>query len=113
MLYFCVNALYLRKLMSSHECDNFLDELLRQALHPFAVATPPAGVWSRVRREVSRTPFSRWSQLLSRLNIFDMLYAPQPSAQPYCIQPHGSCLPSAYLFSGLFMRQIFTIRVMS
>jgi hypothetical protein len=38
--------------MNSREFDSMLDDLLRQALCPFAEAEPPARVWRRVLRAV-------------------------------------------------------------
>jgi len=41
--------------MSSREFDSMLDDILRQALYPFAEAEPPARVWRRVLRAVGST----------------------------------------------------------
>jgi hypothetical protein len=38
--------------MNSREFDGMLDDLLQQALHPFAEAEPPARGWRRVLRSV-------------------------------------------------------------
>ncbi|MGC9394012.1 MAG: hypothetical protein ACP5J4_04085 [Anaerolineae bacterium] len=38
--------------MSSREFDGMLDDLVRQALYPFAEAKPPVRVWRRVLRAV-------------------------------------------------------------
>jgi hypothetical protein len=97
--------------MSSREFDNPIDDLLRQALQPFAEAKAPNWVWSRVLREVSTASFSRWSRLLSRLSVFDVIYAPPLSSQSYCVESEGRFLPSP--FSGMIMKQVFNLRVAS
>ncbi len=97
--------------MSSREFDNPIDDLLRQALQPFAETKPPNWVWPRVLREVSAAPFSRWSRLLSRLSVFDVIYAPPLSSETSCVEPGGRFLPSP--FPGMIMKQIFNLRVAS
>ena len=97
--------------MSSREFDSVLDDLLRQALQPFAEAESPAWVWSRVLREVSAAPFSRWARFLSRMSGFSVIYSPPLSNQPYCVHPHGRCLPSP--FSGMMMKQFLELRAVS
>lgn len=97
--------------MNSREFDGPIDDLLRQALQPFAEATPPAGVWRRVRRQVSTVPFAWWSRLWPRLSVFNVSYAPSFPSQSYCIEAEGRFLPSP--FSGMIMKQVFNLRLTS
>ncbi|HQE93885.1 MAG TPA: hypothetical protein PLH19_14325 [Anaerolineae bacterium] len=97
--------------MNSREFDGPIDDLLRQALQPFAEAPPPVRVWRRVRRKVSTAPFAWWSRLWSRLSVFDVIYAPPLPSQSYCIESEGRFLPSP--FSGMIMKQVFNLRLTS
>ncbi|HOT91216.1 MAG TPA: hypothetical protein PLJ78_05420 [Anaerolineae bacterium] len=97
--------------MSSREFDDPFDDLLRQALQPFAEAKPPRWVWGQIRRRVSTASYSWWSRVLSWFSFFDVLYAPPLSNQPYCVHPYGGFLPAPA--SGMAMRQILNLRVAS
>lgn len=97
--------------MSSREFDNPIDDLLREALRPFAEAKPPSWVWPRVLRQVGATSFPWWSRLLSRLSVFDVIYAPPLSNQSCCVEPDGKFLPPP--FPGMMIKQIFNLRVTS
>lgn len=121
--------------MNSREFDGMLDNLLRQALYPFAEAEPPARVWRRVLRAVrsKRTglgvatdqpllavlaalsgmlaTISRCLEFLSAMKERNVIYVPFFSNRAYYVDQNGHCL--SLLFWDITLTQMFDLRLAS
>lgn len=110
--------------MNSREFDGMLDDLLRQAMYPFAETEPPAKVWRRVlctvRLLCAGTPtpirllmpaglvsaFSHWLGFFSGMKVSNVF-----SHQPYYADPSGRYLSSP--FWDIALKQMFDLRLAS
>jgi len=104
-----------------------LDDLLRQALHPFAEARPPARMWRRVLRAVCSKPvglsspiglaapaglaaaFARCAEFFLVMRGTHVTYVPLFSNRPYYVESNGRGLPSP--FWDVALKQMFDMRL--
>jgi len=120
--------------MNSREFDGMLDDLVRQALYPFAEAEPPARVWRRVWQTVCAlrvqyvpadspvsasllapasllAAFSRWVRWLLSPRGGNVMYVPLFSTRSYYVDSSGRGLPSP--FWDIALKQMFDLRLAS
>jgi hypothetical protein len=121
--------------MNSREFDGLLDDLMRQALYPFAEAEPSLRVWRRVLRAVRLlraecapsadflaliglpsltglvATVSRWTGFLAWMKESEATYAPLYANRAYHADPTGRYSPS--LFWDVTLRQMFDLRLAS
>jgi len=109
--------------MNSREFDGLLDDLVQQALYPFAEAQPPARVWRRVLSAVRSlrvehaagaglwAAFSRWAEFFFGMKGTHVTYVPLVSNRPYYVESHGRGLPSP--FWDIALKQMFDMRLAS
>ena len=127
--------------MNSREFDGMLDDLVRQALYPFAEAEPSLRVWRRVLRAVRAlraecapsagqppsagflallglpsltslaATVSRWSGFLAWMKASEVTCVPLFSNRAYHADPAGRYMPS--LFWDVTLRQMFDLRLAS
>lgn len=96
--------------MSLHNKDIYLDNLLRQAMQPYARVQPSRAVWRRIRRQTHADAQGRWHEWFSWL-WHPFTVEGRLTHLPYDFESTRGCAPSPFL--GVMVKQMLDLRLAS
>ncbi len=98
--------------MNSHKQQAYIDQLLRQALQPYAQVKAPPDMWPQVEQGVQNPPPPRWRRFFSWLyGLHTLGFSTMPNHLPYRLEPHKKCAPPPFI--GVIAKQTLDLRLAS
>lgn len=89
--------------------DDYLDDVFRQVMQPYANAKSPNTVWECVQWRVETVPPSQWQRVLARFTRFSTFHW-SISHQPICIELNRY-RPSPFL--SVMVKQMLDVKLAS